>query len=104
MAAALKVANSEADSGVLVALQPPEGMQFVANHASNADLDLTIVEAARLIAHGDLSPVMLTQAYLDRIERLEPQLGSFITLTAQAALEQARAQRLSLLGTRCHGA
>jgi 5-dehydro-2-deoxygluconokinase len=29
-------------NSVLVALQPPEGMQFVANHASNADLDLTI--------------------------------------------------------------
>lgn len=53
--------------------------------------ELTIVEAARLISQGDLSPVMLTQAYLDRIERLEPQLGSFITLTAQAALEQAQA-------------
>jgi len=52
--------------------------------------ELTLTEAAELIKTGELSPVELTEAHLMRIERLDPQLNCFITLTAQQALEQAR--------------
>jgi aspartyl-tRNA(Asn)/glutamyl-tRNA(Gln) amidotransferase subunit A len=51
---------------------------------------LTISEAAQLISHGELSPVALTQACLERIERLDSRLNTFITLTSELALEQAR--------------
>ena len=52
--------------------------------------ELTLTEAAELIKTGKLSPVDLIEAHLMRIERLDPQLNCFITLTAQQALEQAR--------------
>ena len=53
---------------------------------------LTIAEASRLIAAKQLSPVELTQAFLDRIEALDPQLDAFILLTAELAREQAQAR------------
>lgn len=51
---------------------------------------LTIAEAAKQIAARELSPVELTQACLQRINALEPQVNAFITLTADRALDQAR--------------
>ncbi|HEX5464359.1 MAG TPA: amidase [Burkholderiales bacterium] len=58
----------------------------------NTDLHfLTIAEAAALIAARQLSPVELTETLLRRIEALDPQLDAFITVTADLALDQARA-------------
>jgi aspartyl-tRNA(Asn)/glutamyl-tRNA(Gln) amidotransferase subunit A len=51
---------------------------------------LTIAEAARLIAGHELSPVELTDAYLDRIALLDSQIDSFVTLTADRARAEAR--------------
>jgi aspartyl-tRNA(Asn)/glutamyl-tRNA(Gln) amidotransferase subunit A len=51
---------------------------------------LTIAEASRLIAARKLSPVELTEAYLDRIAALDDQLDSFVTLTAERAQKEAR--------------
>ena len=51
---------------------------------------LTIHEASERISNGDLSPVELTLACLDQIERLEPEINAFITFTPELALEQAR--------------
>jgi aspartyl-tRNA(Asn)/glutamyl-tRNA(Gln) amidotransferase subunit A len=59
---------------------------------------LTLAEAAQLIARGELSPVELTQAHLDRIEGLEPKLNCFITLTPDAALESARRAESEIQG------
>jgi aspartyl-tRNA(Asn)/glutamyl-tRNA(Gln) amidotransferase subunit A len=39
---------------------------------------LTVAEASRLIKARKLSPVELTDAYLKRVETLEPQLNAFI--------------------------
>jgi aspartyl-tRNA(Asn)/glutamyl-tRNA(Gln) amidotransferase subunit A len=50
---------------------------------------LTIAEAAPLIHAGRLSAVDLTQAYLDRISRINPSLRSYITVSADIALVQA---------------
>src|SRR5579884_1075732 len=51
-------------------------------------LDLT--EASRVVQKKEVSPVDLTQACLDRIEKLNPQLNAFITVTADSALQEAK--------------
>ncbi|MBD1841876.1 amidase [Cyanobacteria bacterium FACHB-63] len=55
------------------------------------------LEQARLIRTKEISPVELTQLYLDRIAQLDPQVGSFYTVTAERAIAdaQAKAERLS---------
>jgi len=60
--------------------------------AQSTDLTtLTIAQAGKRIAARDLSSVDLTRAYLQRIERLNPRANAFITVTAEQALDQARA-------------
>ncbi len=51
----------------------------------------TIVELGEALRLRKMSPVELTRACLERIEELNPGLNAFITVTAAAALEQARA-------------
>jgi aspartyl-tRNA(Asn)/glutamyl-tRNA(Gln) amidotransferase subunit A len=51
--------------------------------------DLTLSEAAGEIAARRISPVDLTRACLERIERYDPSLNCFITLSAESALKQA---------------
>ena len=51
---------------------------------------LSLQEAAALVRRKSVSPVELTQACLARIERLQPALNAFITVTADQALQQAR--------------
>jgi aspartyl-tRNA(Asn)/glutamyl-tRNA(Gln) amidotransferase subunit A len=51
---------------------------------------LTLTEAAEQIRTRKVSPLELTRACLARIERLNPVLNAFITITAESALEQAR--------------
>jgi aspartyl-tRNA(Asn)/glutamyl-tRNA(Gln) amidotransferase subunit A len=63
--------------------------------------DLTIAEAGRLIQDRSLSPVELTRAFLDRIEKLDPRLNAYITVTADLALRQAaRAEAELVAGQR----
>ncbi|MFB3815054.1 MAG: amidase [Terriglobales bacterium] len=58
----------------------------------NQDLTaLTLLEAADLLRQRRVSPVELASACLDRIAQLDATLNSFITVTADLALEQARA-------------
>ena len=42
---------------------------------------LTLAEASDMIAKQEISSEELTQAHLDRISRMEPQLNCFITQT-----------------------
>ncbi len=51
----------------------------------------TLSEVAGLIKKKDVSPVELTQAMLDRIAALDGKLYSYLTVTADLALQQARA-------------
>jgi aspartyl-tRNA(Asn)/glutamyl-tRNA(Gln) amidotransferase subunit A len=51
----------------------------------------TIVELAPRLRGKEVSPVELTRACLDRIEKLNPALNAFITVTAESALVEARA-------------
>src|SRR5271155_4335 len=55
-----------------------------------SDLPFTIGELSHKIRDRSISPVELTHDCLDRIERLNPTLNAFITVTAESALERAR--------------
>lgn len=50
----------------------------------------TLKQAAELVRHKAVSPVELTQACLQRIERYNPQINAFITITGESALATAR--------------
>jgi aspartyl-tRNA(Asn)/glutamyl-tRNA(Gln) amidotransferase subunit A len=51
---------------------------------------LTLSDAGRLIGSRKLSPVELTEGYLDRIRRFDPAISSFILVTEDIALQQAK--------------
>ncbi|MGH9254419.1 MAG: hypothetical protein ACRD3C_07600, partial [Vicinamibacterales bacterium] len=52
---------------------------------------LSLQEASELVRLRKVSPVDLTRASLTRIERFNPRLNAFITVTASQALAEARA-------------
>jgi aspartyl-tRNA(Asn)/glutamyl-tRNA(Gln) amidotransferase subunit A len=64
---------------------------------------LTIAEAGKRIAARTLSPLDLTRAYLERIERFNPRVNAYITVTADAALVQARALEAELAAGKSRG-
>ncbi|PKB78377.1 MAG: aspartyl/glutamyl-tRNA amidotransferase subunit A [SAR202 cluster bacterium Io17-Chloro-G9] len=51
---------------------------------------LTIHEARQRLASREISSVELTQSYLDRIHQIEDRVKSFVTVTEEVALQQAR--------------
>jgi len=52
--------------------------------------DLTALDQALAIRRRELSPVEILDHYLDRIDRIGPQVGAFFTVTADLAGDQAR--------------
>ncbi len=52
---------------------------------------MTIAELGKLIQGREISPVEVTQAYLDRIEAQNERLRAYITVTSDTAMAQARA-------------
>jgi len=64
---------------------------------------LTAAEAAEAIRARRVSPVELTQALLDRIERLDPKLNVFIRLDGAAAMEAAKAAEAEIAAGRPRG-
>ncbi len=58
--------------------------------------ELTASDASDLIGAGKISPVELTRAVLDRIERLQPALNAFITVCGERALAEARAAEAAI--------
>ena len=59
--------------------------------AQTAELtELGIADASQLIRAGRLSPVELVDAYTARIERVNPQINAYITVTDEQARERAR--------------
>nr|MDT0252578.1 Asp-tRNA(Asn)/Glu-tRNA(Gln) amidotransferase subunit GatA [Endozoicomonas sp.] len=52
--------------------------------------DKTIAEQSQALASGEISSVELTQHYLDRIKQFDGDINSFITVTAEIAIEQAK--------------
>jgi len=64
---------------------------------------LTIAEASRAIASRALSPVELTQAFLARIEALDPQLNAYLLVTADQALAAARTAEAEIMAGHYRG-
>lgn len=76
-------------------------MEHIDKHAARAETgalqksdeanvtQLNLSEASELVRTRKISPVELTKECLSRIERLNPKLNAFITVTADAALAQA---------------
>jgi aspartyl-tRNA(Asn)/glutamyl-tRNA(Gln) amidotransferase subunit A len=58
---------------------------------------LTVAEAGRLYRAKKLSPVELTQAYLDRIAALNESIHAYLTVTGERALAEARAAEAELM-------
>lgn len=59
------------------------------------------LQQAQLIRSGEVSPLALAELYLDRIEALNPQLGSYFTVMAERAIADAKAktEHLTLTAT-----
>jgi aspartyl-tRNA(Asn)/glutamyl-tRNA(Gln) amidotransferase subunit A len=57
----------------------------------------SIAELGPRLRRKEVSPVELTRACLDRIEKLDPELNAFITVTAESALVEARAAEAEIL-------
>jgi amidase len=66
----------------------------------SVDLAFTpALDQARLIRHKEISPVELVQVYLDRIQQLDPKLGSFWVVAAEQAIEDAKAKTELLISS-----
>ena len=64
---------------------------------------LSIAEAATLLQSQQLSPVELTNAFLHRIEAIDPRIHSFVLVTGEEALRQARAAETEIAAGRYRG-
>src|SRR5437773_116328 len=61
-------------------------------------------DLSKLVRARQISPVELTRACLDRIDRLDPSLHAFVTLTPDLALEQARQAEREIASGKDRGA
>ena len=65
---------------------------------TNEELCFTpATELARRICDKSVSPVEITRAVLERVERLNPKLNAICTLTAESALDAARAAEFAVM-------
>jgi len=65
--------------------------------------DLTVIEQAAAIRTGETSSAEIADHYLDRIDRLNEQVGAFYTVTHELAREQAAAADKAVLASRKDG-
>ena len=56
---------------------------------------LSVSELAKRIEAKKLSPVELTQIYLDRSQKLGPRYNAYALLTPEIALDHAREERIA---------
>jgi aspartyl-tRNA(Asn)/glutamyl-tRNA(Gln) amidotransferase subunit A len=90
IAAGVAAAGAGLARGALLASGATGASSSGPGSASEDPARLSLRGAADRIRRGALSPVALTQACLARIERLNPSLNAFITVTADRALATAR--------------
>src|SRR5947209_771454 len=66
-------------------------------------LYLPVTELSRRIRLRRLSPVQLTESYLERSRKLGPRLNAYVTLTPELALPQARATEKEIVAAKYRG-
>ena len=64
---------------------------------------LTASQLSNLIETKEVSPVEATEAYLDRIEEVDPKLNSYITITGEQAFESARQAEQEIVAGKYRG-
>ncbi len=70
---------------------PFVGMRAGEAAAQGSDVtSLTVAQAIAQLAARTITPLQLTDAYLERIASMNPSLNAFITVTAAHARAQAR--------------
>lgn len=83
------------------------GLGIVASRAlaetGGEPVSMTLREASAAVQARKVSPVELTKACLERITRLDGKINSFITVTGDLALEQARQAEAEILRGRSRG-
>jgi aspartyl-tRNA(Asn)/glutamyl-tRNA(Gln) amidotransferase subunit A len=75
----------------------------VANDITEETLFASVRELAALIRTKRLSPVALTEAYLERLDKLGPRLGAVVTVTRELALKEARLGERDIQGGHYRG-
>jgi aspartyl-tRNA(Asn)/glutamyl-tRNA(Gln) amidotransferase subunit A len=70
---------------------------------TSASLPATILEISQRLRTREISPVEITQFVLDRIERLSPSLGAFVTVAAETARAAARTAEAEIAEGRWRG-
>jgi aspartyl-tRNA(Asn)/glutamyl-tRNA(Gln) amidotransferase subunit A len=80
------ISTALASAGSLAAVSAAAARQRAREEVTS----LSLADAGERIRKKDLSPSELTNACLARIERFNPVLNAFITVTAESALAQAR--------------
>jgi aspartyl-tRNA(Asn)/glutamyl-tRNA(Gln) amidotransferase subunit A len=71
--------------------------------AADHYLDLTVTELGRKIRAREVTPTELVLGFLGRIERFDPDLHAFVTVTKDLALQQAGAAERDLASGRDRG-
>ena len=64
---------------------------------------LTASQLSNLIETKEVSPIEATEAYLDRIEEVDPKLNSYITITGEQAFESARQAEQEIVAGKYRG-
>ena len=64
---------------------------------------LPATELAKRIKAKQLSPVALTEGYLERLERIGPKLGAVVTVTRDLALAEAKAAEAEIAAGKWRG-
>ena len=64
---------------------------------------LTVAELSKRIKARQLSPVALTEGYLERLERIGAKLNAVVTVTRDLALKEAKAAEAEIAAGKCRG-
>jgi aspartyl-tRNA(Asn)/glutamyl-tRNA(Gln) amidotransferase subunit A len=96
----LKTTVGACASGVFVV---PAQRGSVSNQTPDDVAALSLLDASELLRGRKVSPVELTKACLGRIDRLNPVLNAFITVTADQALADAKAAESDIARGRRRG-
>ena len=68
-----------------------------------SDFFLSVQQLSQKIKSRQISPVALTEGYLERLERIGPKLGAVVTVTRDVALSEAKAAEAEIAAGKWRG-